>query len=273
MKVHIYLSGNPVHDYVLTAFGDGCPEQVEYRQVSDYEPSDVAVVFGVYKSQISISHARGAVIANQRRLRRRTVVLETGYIFRGDGPEHYYAAGFEGLNGRADFRNQNSPADRWGLLQAQGVHYKPWRYGDDVMVCGQVPWDASVDHTEHVEWIHGTIARLKQITNRRIVFRPHPQAPFSAVGEIPVETGPVAWDRVHACVTFNSNTAVEAALQGVPVFVDDIGSMALRIANRNLRDIDNPALPSRQQWAYDLAYTQWTPKEMRGGLAWRHLFQ
>ena len=154
-----------------------------------------------------------------------------------------------------------------------GIEFKPWRYSEDILLCGQVPWDASVDHTYHQEWIHVTAERLKVLTKRKILFRPHPQAPLPPFTGIGYQTGPVDWERIHACVTFNSNTAVEAALAGVPVFVDDIGSMALRIANRKLDAIEAPALPSREQWAYDLAYCQWTPSEMMEGKTWNHLFR
>ena len=34
-----------------------------------------------------------------------------------------------------------------------------------------------------------------------------------------------------------------------------------------------PKYPDRKQWAYDLAYAQWTPEEMAKGSAWRNLFR
>src|SRR5688572_29117795 len=106
----VYLSGNPVHDRVLRAFAEGCGgELVEGWQ---YEPSKVAVVFGVYKSKVPISFPRGEIFQRQRKNNLDVVVLETGYINRGDGENHHYAAGFNGLNGRADFRNRNMPDDR-----------------------------------------------------------------------------------------------------------------------------------------------------------------
>jgi hypothetical protein len=72
-------------------------------------------------------------------------------------------------------------------------------------------------------------------------------------------------------VTFNSNSGVEAALAGVPVFAFDEGSMVWEIANKTFDAIDNPQRPDRTQWLADLSYAQWTPREMREGKAWRHL--
>ncbi len=71
----------------------------------------------------------------------------------------------------------------------------------------------------------------------------------------------------------NLGVAVEAVVNGVPAFVDDIGSMALSVSNRSLSDIEKPWMPDRTQWANDLAYCQWTPQEMREGKAWNHLFR
>jgi len=273
MKVHVYLANNIVHDRVLMAFAEGCPEDCSVLPVSDYRPSDVAVVFGVFKPNIPVSYARGHVIAEQAKARKLTVVLETGYIRRGDNEDNYYAAGIGGLNGRADFRNQFSPADRWHLLEEKGVHCHPWwRGGKKILVAGQVPWDASVAHSDHVQWIKDTLFKLRDGT-REVVFRPHPQAPVPDFAEVGYSRGVVAWAEYKACVTYNSNLGVEAALNGVPVFVDDIGSMALQVANRKLSNLDNPVMPDRTQWLRNLAYTQWTPQEMREGQAWKHLFR
>src|SRR5688500_10535810 len=115
--VRVYLSGNPVHDRVAKAFYDGCPGEKELAAVTDYKPSDVAVIFGVFKSKVPVSWPRGAVFRQQRSKNLDVIVLETGYINRGDGETHHYAAGFNGLNGRADFKNKGMPDDRLMILR------------------------------------------------------------------------------------------------------------------------------------------------------------
>src|SRR5437899_521382 len=254
-----------VHDTVLLAFYDGCP--AEKKLVTDwhYEPSDIAVVFGVYKSKVPISYPRGLIIAEQRARKLDVVVLETGYINRGDEDFNHYAAGFNGLNGRADFRNAYSPNDRAVLLP---VVLWPWRVsGEHVLLCGQVPWDASVDHINFNQWLEVTRKTLKDSTDRPVRFRPHPQI---AKPDMSLEED---LEDCWAVVTFNSNTAVEAAIRGVPVFAEDAGSMAYPISSKDVSKIDSPDMPERAQWLNDLAYTQWTPQEFREGEAWRHLFR
>jgi len=213
------------------------------------------------------------VISQQRSKNKDVVVLETGYINRGDGENHHYAAGINGLNGRAEFRNHFMPPDRLGDLW---VDVKPWRReGKHILLCGQVPWDASVDHTDHLEWLQMAAGRLRTHSTRPIRFRPHPLAQIPPIVgcEPSVASFKEDLEDCWAVVTFNSNSAVEAAIDGIPVFAFDRGSMALPIANWKWDAIENPGMPNRKQWLQDLSYCQWTPKEMAEGKAWAHLFR
>lgn len=268
--VRIYLSGDPVHDRVLEAFYEGCPVEKEFVRGFKHEPSEIAVVFGVYKSKIPKSHPRGKVIQRQRSNNLDVIVLETGYVNRGDGENHHYAAGFNGLNGRADFRNKSMDDERWRVLNTPLRPYSP---GEKVVLCGQVPWDASVDMHDHVKWLRQTASNLQKITSRKIVFRPHPLAPIPPIQGCEFSQRPLEEDlkNAHCVVTFNSNSAVEAAIYGKPVFAFDEGSMVWDIANKSLLDVDAPNYPDRKQWANNLAYAQWTLNEMRDGVTWRHL--
>lgn len=295
--IRVYLSGDPVHDRVLKAFYEGCQAEKKLVEGFEYEPSDVAVIFGVYKSRVRKSWPRGKVFRQQRQNNKDVIVLETGYINRGDGEHHYYAAGFNGINGRADFRNKGMGDDRKRALfydlgaymdNPIGAGLSPYSRGDHILVCGQVPWDASVDHSDHKQWVLETIQKLKATTSRRIVFRPHPLARdavtvkgvdistephfHSALHKAPWETG----GKAHAVVTFNSNSGVEATILGVPVFAADEGSMVWGLANKDLKDINEPKpVPQkdREQWLNDICYAQWNIEEMSEGKAWQHLFR
>lgn len=256
---------------MLEAFYEGIVGEKEFVEGFAYEPSEVAVIFGVHKSKIRKSWPRGKVFRQQREKNLDVVVLETGYVNRGDGENHHYAAGLNGLNGRADFRNKNMGPERW---EALNVHLKPYSRGEKIILCGQVPWDASVDNHDHKAWILETAHELKRLTSRPIVFRPHPKAQLPQIPGFGYSVRPLAEDLkdAHCVVTYNSNSAVEALIEGKPVFAFDEGSMAWALANKRLDKIDEPEYPNRQQWARDIAHAQWTLEEMREGLAWRHLF-
>lgn len=262
--VNFYLSGNEVHDRVIRSFFEGCPEEKQLIRDFEYQPSDVAVIFGVYKSKVPISWPRGKVFQSQRKNNKDVIVLETGYINRGDGNNHHYAAGFNGLNGRADFKNKNMPGDRFFSL---GIEIKPWAKGDHIVLCGQVPWDASVDHINMMEWLGDAYRLIRMRSSRTVVVRHHP-----CISK-PTKTFLDEISEAHAVVTFNSNSGVEALIAGKPVFAFDEGSMAWPVCNKSFDLIENPVKPDRAQWLNDLAYSQWTPDEMKEGLAWKHLFR
>lgn len=257
---------------MLRALYEGCPAEKKFIEGFKYEPSEIAVIFGVHKSKIKKSWPRGKVFRQQREKNLDVIVLETGYINRGDGENHHYAVGFNGLNGRADFRNKNMGPERFEALK---VDLRPYSHGENIIVCGQVPWDASVDHTDHKAWILETVHRLKLATTRQVIFRPHPLANLPKISGCGYSIAPLSEDlkNAHCVVTFNSNSGVEALLHGKPVFAFDEGSMVWELANRDLDAVNAPNYPNRQQWARNLAFAQWTPEEMREGRAWSHLLR
>ncbi len=237
-----------------------------------YEPCDIAVVFGTGKKAVPASWPRGEIIKCHRSLNKNVMIIEKGFVKR----DKYFHIGWNGLNGRANFLNKGMKPDRWPLLNTSLVSWQEPRKGGVVIVCGQVPWDASVQHSDHLDWCSETIAILRATTSRKIIFRPHPviegKVDYGVAG---VELSKRALEndlaRAHAVVTFNSNSAVDAVIRGIPVFTADKGSMALGVSNTDLSDIENPLTFPRQKWANNLAYSQWTLGEMSEGLPIAHL--
>jgi len=272
--INFYLTNHdPVHDRVIKAMYEGCPEEKQLLDVTKYEPSDVAVVFGVEKGAVAFSKHRGNINRWQKAQKKQIVVMETGYIKRGQDEDSYYAAGFNDINGNADFRNYKVPSDRWEKL---GVEMKPWsRRGDYILLCGQVPWDASVQHTDHIGWLSHMVSDIRKFSDREIIFRPHPLGPKYNLLHTTRSNASLDEDLSGAfcCVTFNSNAGVDAVLHGIPVFAFDRGSMVDGVANRNVIFIEDPKMPDRTDWANSIAYAQWTLDEMREGQTWAHLFR
>lgn len=236
-------------------------EYAEIASPQDVRPCDVAVVFGWNKPY----HFK---IAGQAK---RVLVLNYGLLNRPD----YWVAGWGNISNHAEFYNYGSPADRWENLN---LEIKPWRKGGEhVLVNCQVPSDGSVQHIDIVEWARSIVTRLKDYTEREIIFRPHPLA-REATPDIP---GAVRSERTleedlenaWAIVTYNSTSSAMAALGGVPIFAMDVGSLAWPIARHDVCYIEQPIYPRREQWAYNLAYCQWTLEEFSNGIAWEHLQQ
>jgi len=267
------------HRTVLRALVAGIPG-AEVRPLGAYEPCDVAVIFGLVKRAYKATWAKQAVLDRHpplpRGQARRLLVVESAFVRRGD----YWAVGWGGINGRADFRSADVPDDRW---RAIGVKTRPWRSPRDVkasrlgpvVVCGQLPRDTNVQDTDHPAWCRHVMAWLAA---ERIpaVFRPHPRIDDPEVyGIAPAlwDTGKIAetlaWAR--AAVVFNSTSGVDAALAGVPVVAMDCGAFCWPVASHRLEALADPRCPSRRAWLAGLGYSQWSLDEMRAGLPWRHL--
>ena len=75
-----------------------------------------------------------------------------------------------------------------------------------------------------------------------------------------------------AVVNHSSNIGIESVINGVPVFVSQ-SSLSYEVGNDELRDIEKPAIPARQNWANKLSYTEWTTKEIRNGVPWTGIRQ
>lgn len=276
MKIGVfYPRTNQEHLDALGPFFKGLraagEQNIQAVPIEDYKPGmfDVAVIFGVYKKDVPISNFRKRVLDGQVRFNKDTIVLEKGYLRR----DRYYAVGVNGLNGRANFNNVDMPPDRFNDLH---ISIKRWRKeGKHIILGSQVPSDASVQNVDIFLWCVEAVRTLKLSTNREIIFRPHPLARHKtpAILGTKLSTRPFEEDLkdAWAVITYNSNLAVDALIEGIPAFSFDEGSMAYEVTGHSMMDIENPKGPSRQQWFNNLAYAQWTFEEMELGLAWRHI--
>ena len=192
----------------------------------------------------------------------RNLLLEAGYVNGSSGDYtmdrlRFVSASWDQLHGRSVAVPTNCPPDRFAALDLAIV---PWRdHGRYTLLLGQHPGDAVAPGLG--EW-DKVIAACEEIGNVRV--RPHPLVERSR---------PLAEDLADArvAVTWSSTAAIEAVLHGVPVVALDPGCMAWPVASHSL---DAPLyLGDRRQWAYDLAYRQWTHDELSSGEAWDSIWQ
>jgi hypothetical protein len=242
-----------------------------------YEPTDLAV-FWNHRS------TRRHIMDGQRERGADYLVMENGYINGTNGDYRTrrmanISLGYNGLNGRADFHNACSPPDRWRKL---GVALAPWKSGGDyILILGQVPGDESLAQCPDLFKFYRDLADRLRATfpDLPVRFRPHPLARqydwqklglehFKSKGDDQASLADQL-NRAAAAAGWNSNALVDAVISGVPIIANDVGSMAWPVA----ADANCPCIyePDRRQWAWNLAYTQWTPAEIEDGTAWDHL--
>ena len=228
----------------------------ELRHARDYEPSDLAVIWGPkHPKIISGQIARGGDY----------LMLERGYL--GDRM-WWISAGFNGLNGRADFRNNDVSGDRWMQLRLQQL--EPWREsGEHVLVLGNAP----VEGRDLSAWLR-TVTKDLLGQSYAVKLRPHPSIGKAGVPrgvEVTRSSNDIYTDLEGAqfVVAYSTTAVVQVACSGVPLVCFDRGALAWDIAAHSLDE--SLIRPDRTRWAYRLAYCQWTPSEVANGDTWAHL--
>jgi len=128
-----------------------------------------------------------------------------------------------------------------------------------------------------------TIDKIRKITDRPIVIRPHPRSPMPGIEhefrnvrrQQPVQvTG--TYDNFdinynyHVVINHNSGPPILAAIAGTPVITDE-SSLAYPVSD-TLDNIENPKLPDdRLLWFTKLTHCEWTVPEIQQGIPIKRL--
>ena len=262
-----------------------------------FKECDVAVQFGSAKAREALHHVIKTDIKENAK---NIFYIETPLLGRIINNKHqydFYRLGINGfLNGEGEFNNFNSPPDRWNILKNL-YGYKDFQGWKDhtkgnILLLAQLPGDASLRTQDMSEWIKETVNKIRAITDRKIIIRLHPamspkgkSALIGDLWEMVISNIPNVeysrpgtalqkdLDEAGICVSYTSGSSIDAVLAGVPCIACDEGNFVWPISSKNVEDINNPYLASKelvQQWLYDLSYCQWSVEEIKDGTAWAH---
>ena len=209
------------------------------------------------------------------------LVLENAYLNNVQSLEKVWVSlGWNGLNGRADFCNTNSPPDRWKKHFDDG-RLLDYSDGEYILIPLQIQGDQSLNYIWNSVLSYQYICEsIREFTDLPIMIKDHPTFPKSQPKvkgvknvkyidtNMPIEK---AISKAKVVVTINSNAGVDAALAGKPVISLDQGSMVWNISAHDFKSINSPKFNDRTQWCNDIAYAQWHPSELESGEAWNHL--
>ena len=255
----------------------------------NYEPSDVAVILGwVHEHGKSAPHLqlRQKILDGQRVYNGRTVIADSNLFLYKDktNPGYWLRYSFDGIfPNTGEYCDSSPDSSRWLAVQQNlNINLRPWRtQGNHVLLCLQRDGGWSMKGADLAQWTIKTVTRIRQLTNRPILIRPHPKFPINlnnllALPDVHRSTGNTlqqdlseAW----AAVFYNSSSSVAAVLAGVPVFADDDDCVAWSVANTDLAHVESPAMPGRTQWLYDLSAAHWTDEESRGGAIYQQFVE
>jgi hypothetical protein len=210
-----------------------------------------------------------------RSTQRTVLVIEVGSLHRG----HTWRIM---PNGVKTLWSKGNNSERFDAL---GLKLLPWRQqGSHVLIACQRPESQQWQGYPGIDqWLKQTVAGIQKQTDRPIFIRPHPRHRLTDVpaGCKLLQPRPIAgtYDnfdfdrdlyRAWCVVNLNSNPAVDAVLKGIPVFVDST-SMAAPVGNLDWNKIETPEMPNREQWAWDLAHSEFYISELESGSAFQWL--
>ncbi len=167
--------------------------------------------------------------------------------------------------------------------QWHNMTIKPWRTtGEHVLILCQRPKGWNMFGNDQDQWLDKTISKIKKYVNRPIRIRMHPG---DGTREKQIEkilkrhgnsveisrADNIKQDLINCwcAVGYNSTPNVVAALEGVPVYVEDIkNSWAAGIAFTDLNQIADPPMPDRSEWIHKIANIHWSNEEVKQGHLW-----
>lgn len=272
---------------VLEAFVAGAQAQgarVLLQRQCEVVPGRLAVILGWVGTKIRGAHIqlRRDVIDHQRVSKNLIMPIDGSCFKFVDDHSQFLRYSLDGVFYNRDrYANANSTASKWNQIQqVLGLQLQPWRaQGDHVLVCLQRDGGWSMKGTDMTAWTVNTVRRLRELTTRPIVIRAHPKhridlSVLSGLGAVrqSLDGTDLTQDLAGAwaAVFYNSSASVAAVLAGIPVFATDDDCVAWRMANPDLAQIENPCMPAREQWLYDLSAAHWTDAESSSGAIYRH---
>lgn len=295
--VVVYLSSLPrIADRnrkieVLHAFAQGARAQGARVLVqTEYQIVDarLAVILGWVGTKLSGQHIqlRQNLIRHQLQIHNHIMPIDSTCFKFVDHDSKFLRYSLGGVfYNTNNYANKNSNNQKWHEIQRTfpQLTLSPWRtQGDHILLCLQRDGGWSMKGANLQQWAYNTIQTIRQFSNRPIVVRPHPKVRTDVAQLItlpgvresmPGTTLQQDLSEAWASVFYNSSSSVASVLAGVPVFAHDPDCVAWNVANSNLAQIENPAMPSRESWLYDLAAAHWSDSESSQGLVYKKFQQ
>ena len=295
--VVVYLSSLPRiadHDrkvQIMRAFAVGARKiGLTVLEQTTYDVVDcrLAVMIGWVGQTFSGPHIhlRNNVINRQREMGNYVMPIDGSCFKFADPRSMYVRYSLDGVfYNQHEYANKNSTDQKWNQIRhdLKIPNMLPWREtGNHIVICLQRDGGWNMKGEDLDRWLVMTVKRIRAISNRPILVRPHPKRPMKET-IAKVKGFPNVYESVKdstldqdlegawAAVFYNSSSSVAAILKGIPVYVSDEDAVTYKVANTDLSNIDtNPNLPDREQWLWDLAACHWSDEELRQGLVYKH---
>jgi len=208
-------------------------------------------------------------------------------------PNHRYRVSLWTPMRNGEFFEKDSPPDRWNemknLFNIKDYEWQKQSKPDAPIIFVLQPSDNwSMNNLDPIEWFNDVYKKLRPLTKRKFIARPHPnhaKSMFDRKSEFPSDVElmippmhfsgaekknyrfhfQTALNDCHAVVTHNSTASTDSCVRGIPTFVTSDLAICWPVANHDLTKIESPEFPDRTQWLNNLGYMMWSIDEIRSG--------
>lgn len=221
-----------------------------------------------------------AVWSHYRSLGRPVIIIDVGALYRGEtwkiAINSITADGYYGHQENLDWDRPR----RLGISLAINVSRNP-----RIVIAAQHARSQQVVGLASMEgWVVDQVQRLRSVTDRPIVVRPHPRSRLDPAGLVHLPKDVVieqpqkiantydsynlAFD-CHAMVNHNSGPGTQAALAGTRPMVD--ATSLAHPVSIGLQEIEQSYTIDRDQWLVEICHTEYTVAEIQQGSWLRRL--
>jgi hypothetical protein len=256
---------------VITALLNSLKQAGINLQVNSWDADAVIIWSVLWSGRMA---ANQAVWNHYREQGRPVIVVDVGALYRGEtwkiALNSITSAGYYGHTENLDWDRPR----KLGISLAINLSRNP-----RIVVAAQHARSLQVaDLVSTEDWIVQQVKRLREVTDRPIVVRPHPRSPLdtarlvSLPKDIVIEQPQklvntydsynLAFD-CHAMINYNSGTGIQSALAGTRPIVDQ-SSLAYPVSIP-IQDIEKPYTVDRDQWLVEICHTEYTVEEIKKG--------
>jgi len=225
-------------------------KQVTHPDLLGPPEKSLVVTWNLHGGRIKQIETHGATV----------LVAENAYIQYDKEGREYVALAKSGHNGSG-----LTPEGTQERANRFDINLEPWKEGGHILVIGQ-RGIGSLTMRSPPQWGERMAAKLRDITDRKVVHRFHPGA--QNVRQLPPLQEQL--DGAHCVVMWASNVATTALMQGIPVFYNAPHCVLQKACGTTL-DIEAPLKGQRWPAFQDLAAAQWNLEEIASGEAFQCL--
>ena len=175
------------------------------------------------------------------------------------------------FNGFHDNRKLDVPSDRF---EKWNVKVKPYvQEGDFILICpSSETMTRTITGYTQDRWVMKMYDMIKPLTRMPIRVRLKPRKNGKSGPQVETISMKEELQGCHALVTTASLTAIEALLEGVPVFSPTPKHCpSAWVTNTDFSNIKTPLKEDREELFHNLAYKQYSIKEFRSGEAYNNI--